>query len=162
MKHTRNILLAFTLVPLALVAVAMLLFETGLLDSGLLAGADVGREFLAATVMEIVTIAFIPLALKLFKLRCVASRLVSAEALLKFGIVRLALIVVPMLVNTLLYYLYLNVAFGYLAIILGLCLFFVFPTEDRCYAEAGGPAGEDAEPGDEAAGGDGAGRAPDA
>ena len=136
MKHTRNILLSFTLVPLA-----MLLFETGLLESGMLAGADANGEFLAAMVMELLTIAFIPFALKMFKLRYVASRLVSPEALLRFGLVRLALVVVPMLVNTLLYYLYLNVAFGYLAIILALCLFFVFPTKDRCEAEMGNAAG---------------------
>ena len=69
MKHTRNILLSFTLVPLALVAMAMLLFETGLLESGMLAGADANGEFLAAMVMELLTIAFIPFALKMFKLR---------------------------------------------------------------------------------------------
>ena len=107
----------------------------------MLAGADANGEFLAAMVMELLTIAFIPFALKMFKLRYVASRLVSPEALLRFGLARLALVVVPMLINTLLYYLYLNVAFGYLAIILALCLFFVFPTKDRCEAEMGNAAG---------------------
>ena len=68
--------------------------------------------------MEILTIAFIPLALKLFKLRAVAKRLRTPQALLCLGSLRLAMLTVPMVVNTLLYYLFMNVAFGYLAIIL--------------------------------------------
>ena len=47
------------------------------------------------------------------------------------------MLTVPMVVNTLLYYLFMNVAFGYLAIILALCIFFVFPSMSRCEAEVG-------------------------
>ena len=41
----------------------------------------------------------------------------------------------PMVANTLLYYIYMNVAFGYMAIILLLSLCFVLPTMARCEAE---------------------------
>ena len=39
--------------------------------------------------------------------------------------------------NTLLYYLFVKAAFGYLAIILLLCLLLVVPTRKRCEGEAG-------------------------
>ena len=48
---------------------------------------------------------------------------------------RLLILEAPMVVNTLLYYIYMNATYGYLAIILLLCLPFVFPTENRCIAE---------------------------
>ena len=48
---------------------------------------------------------------------------------------RLLMLCVPMIVNTVLYYVFMNVAFGYMGIILFLCLFFVMPTMDRCLSE---------------------------
>ena len=56
-------------------------------------------------------------------------------ALLKWGMLRLLILEVPMVSNTYLYYMYMNATFGYLAIILLLCLPFVFPTQSRCIAE---------------------------
>ncbi len=55
--------------------------------------------------------------------------------MLKWGLLRLLILEVPMVVNTYLYYIYMNTTFGYLAIILLLCLPFVMPTESRCLAE---------------------------
>ena len=40
-----------------------------------------------------------------------------------------------MVANTFLYYIYMNVAFGYMAIILLLSLYFVLPTMARCEVE---------------------------
>jgi hypothetical protein len=87
--------------------------------------------------MEILTLASIPLALRLFKFRKIHAELLEykAPALQKWGIVRLTLLLSPMLINTILYYMYMNTAFGYLAIILVLCLPFVYPTMSRCLAE---------------------------
>ena len=48
---------------------------------------------------------------------------------------RLLILEVPMVSNTYLYYMYMNTTFGYLAIILLLCLPFVFPSLNRCLAE---------------------------
>ena len=125
MKRTQHILFISAVVPLTIVALAVVLFETDLLPCGVLRGQQVDFEFVAAVAMEILTIASIPLALKLFKLRAVAKRLRTPQALLCLGSLRLAMLTVPMVVNTLLYYLFMNVAFGYLAIILALCIFFV-------------------------------------
>ena len=59
----------------------------------------------------------------------------SAEALLRFGMTRLLALCLPMVINTILYYLYMNVAFGYLAIVLLLALTFIVPTKARCESE---------------------------
>jgi hypothetical protein len=48
---------------------------------------------------------------------------------------RLIILEAPMVINTLLYYIYMNPTFGYLAIILLLCLPFVFPSYNRCVSD---------------------------
>ena len=53
----------------------------------------------------------------------------------KWGMLRLLILEAPMVIDTLLYYIYMNTTFGYLAIILLLCLPFVFPSLNRCLAE---------------------------
>jgi hypothetical protein len=55
--------------------------------------------------------------------------------MMKWGTIRLLILQVPMLADTLLYYMYMNTTFGYLAIMLLLCLPFVFPSLNRCLAE---------------------------
>ena len=57
------------------------------------------------------------------------------QALLKWGLIRLILLELPMLCNTLFYYQFMNTTFGYMAIIQLLCLPFVVPTMGRCLAE---------------------------
>ena len=42
---------------------------------------------------------------------------------------------VGMVVSTILYYLFLNVSFGYLAIILLISMVFVYPSLERCVSE---------------------------
>ena len=59
----------------------------------------------------------------------------KAVALKKWGLLRLLLLFLPLLADTLLYYIYMNPTFGYLGIILALCLPFVYPSESRCIAE---------------------------
>lgn len=113
-------------------------FETDALPCGIMSGCDGGCEFMAATVMELLTLCAIPMALRLFRFARVASGLVSARALLKWGMVRMLMLCVPMVANTLLYYLYMNVAFGYMAIILLISLAFVVPTMARCEGEMRG------------------------
>ena len=55
--------------------------------------------------------------------------------MMKWGLIRLLILEVPMVADTLLYYIYMYTTFGYLAIILLLCLPFVFPTLSRCLDE---------------------------
>lgn len=137
MKRVKT-LLTVILWAAVLVALAMVVFfESEMAETGKWTGANEKVEFIITTQMEILTLACIPLALKLFKFKKVQADLKArkSEALLPWGTLRLALLLVPMVANTLLYYMYMNTAFGYMAIILFLCLPFVYPTMSRCLAE---------------------------
>ncbi|MBQ8948331.1 MAG: hypothetical protein IJ059_00880 [Prevotella sp.] len=136
MDKTRKLLKTFFIVSLVVAIVVIVLFETETLPTGVLA-EEKQSEFLLVTLMELTTLGGVFLALRLFKFEAVHRDLVTREAaaLLKWGLVRLALLLVPMLVNTLLYYIYMNTTFGYMAIMQFLCLPFVFPSAGRCLAE---------------------------
>ena len=87
--------------------------------------------------MELLTLAAVPLALKMFRFRCIHNDLVKrkAPALRRWGVIRLSLLSVLLVANTLLYYIYMNTAFGYMALIVLVCLPFVYPSMDRCLTE---------------------------
>lgn len=87
--------------------------------------------------MEVATICLIPLSLRLFKWKHVVSAIHSAgdRAMLRWGTVRLLMLCVPMMLNTWLYYQFMNVAFGYMGIIGLLSLAFVYPTRTRYIQE---------------------------
>ena len=129
------IVLFWTFIVLSLITVV--LFETNVLEFGYYASDNTQAEFLLTIMMEILTLAVIPVALKLFKFKKVHADLIArkAEALRKWGILRLLLLEVPMFVNTLLYYAYGKTTFGYMAIILLLTLPFVYPSNERCQSE---------------------------
>ena len=118
--------------------VVVILFETGLLPSGSWAHLT-QLEFVVLSAMELITLLIIPVALRLFKFQWVHKQLVMPdkrwENLRRFGVLRLTMLLVPMVVCTILYYMFMAVALGYLAIILFLCLFFVYPSVDKCVAE---------------------------
>lgn len=121
----------------ALSLAVVILYENGVLLPGDLSGqGDI--EFVSATAMELITICMLPLSLRLFKFRRIKELLQTGreQALRFWGTVRLQMICIPMLVNTLLYYMTgMNVAFGYMAIILLVGLVFVYPGEARCMAD---------------------------
>ncbi|MBQ6187043.1 MAG: hypothetical protein IJK49_03735 [Prevotella sp.] len=117
----------------------VLLYETEILLPGALA-LNNRLCFVVATIMELLTIAIIPFALRLFKFRKVNGKLTESEItrwdnLLKYGSVRILLLAIPMIINVVCYYLFTLTAFAYMAIILFLCMFFVYPTVDKCIAE---------------------------
>ncbi|MBQ6162599.1 MAG: hypothetical protein IJK21_08145 [Prevotella sp.] len=117
----------------------VLLYETEILLPGALA-LNNRLCFVVATIMELLTIAIIPFALRLFKFRKVNGKLTESETtrwdnLLKYGSVRILLLAIPMIINVVCYYLFTLTAFAYMAIILFLCMFFVYPTVDKCIAE---------------------------
>jgi membrane protease YdiL (CAAX protease family) len=129
--------LTFVYILLAAIALAIVaLYEFGVLESGVLADSK-QTEFVALMVMELTSLAAAFIGLRLFKFRMIHNELVTNEepAMLKWGLLRLLILEVPMVVNTYLYYIYMYTTFGYLAIILLLCLPFVMPTESRCLAE---------------------------
>lgn len=121
---------------LILEAAIVLIYELQiLLEGGLCDNAN--AEFLAGMVMDVVTIAAIPLALRLFKFSAISNYISShgAEGHYRCALLRMMMLVVPMLVNTLCYYLFVRVSFVYLAIILAISLVFIIPTKKRCDSE---------------------------
>jgi len=136
MKRTQSILTIEIATFVVAALIVVVLFESNTLLEGSLADSKT-HEFLVVTAMELLTLCTVPLALRLFKFKSVERSLKEngQQTLLKWGTIRIMLIVVPMLLNVILFYLFGNVAFGYMAIILFLCLFFIYPTKSRCEAE---------------------------
>ena len=136
MKRTQSILTIEIVAFVVAALIVVVLFESNTLLEGSLADSKT-NEFLVVTTMELLTLCAVRLALRLFKFKSVERSLKEngQQALLKWGTIRIMLIVVPMLLNVILFYLFGNVAFGYMAIILFLCLFFIYPTKSRCEAE---------------------------
>lgn len=121
---------------IGITVVLVVLFETDVLPSGLMA-TEKQTEFLLTTLMELLTLASVYMSLRLFKFDKVHQELVTrkADGLRRWGLIRLAILLLPMPLNTVLYYLFMNTTFGYMAIILAVCLPFVYPSEARCEAE---------------------------
>lgn len=95
-----------------------------------------GLEFAITTAMELITICFLPLTLKLFKFKIIHNILKNApEKLLLWANVRLFIFGFLVIFNTLFYYTFMNVAFAYMAIISLLCMFFIYPSMQRCNSE---------------------------
>ena len=136
MKKVSKQLMVFYIVQIVMALVIIVLFETGELPVGVMA-ADKQSEFVLTALMEILSLGAAFLGLRLFKFQAIRRDLVSRKepAMWKWGMTRLLILQVPMVINTLLYYIYMNTTFGYLGIILLLCLPFVFPSLSRCLAE---------------------------
>lgn len=134
MKEVRKVFLIALLAPVVGVFVLAALFETGILESGAFAGNQTA-EFGILSVMELSTLGGLFLALRLFKFGIVRRALQArkAAALLRWGLVRIALLDLLLVSNALFYYLFMATPFGYMAIITLICMAFVFPTLDRCY-----------------------------
>lgn len=115
----------------------VLLFESNVFPTGLYAD-NKAADFLFTTIMEILTICCIPLALRLIKDKTMKKYDVPRRMQIyrRKAMLRLLLLGCSLLVNTFLYYLFMNVAFGYMAIILFLCLLFIIPTKGRQQREA--------------------------
>ena len=133
----QKLLLQFWL-PVAACLVIIVLYENEVLLPAAWQDSKMA-EYYSAIVMELLTICLIPIALRLFKFGFVRRRFTASptRALLRYGSVRLVMLTLPMLVNTFLYYQFMNVAFGYMAIILLLCMAFVYPSRRRCEDEGG-------------------------
>lgn len=136
MKKTISLLRASFLLPMAVCLVLIALFENGVLLPGERAGLTV-EEFYVLSAMELLAIVVVPTALYLFRISAVKRKLVTERetALLRLGLVRILMMALPMMANTLLYYIYMLPSFGYLAIILFLSLFFVYPSAERCVGD---------------------------
>lgn len=136
MRSVRKLLLYLFWGACVLSLIIVILYESHLLSSGSL--TDNARlDYFLSVIMELLTLMIIPFALWFFRLGKIRKTLIEGKekALRKWGILRLSILIVPMLVNILYYYWFMNPAFGYLAIILFICLFFVYPTWGRCMKE---------------------------
>ena len=136
MKETRNFLMKVFVGALVLTGLIVLVYETGGLESGAMAEKK-EMEFITLTMMEILTLASIYLALRFFKMEKIRQDLVTRKevALKKWGLLRMELLNVPLIANTLFYEWYLNTTFGYMAIILLICQPVIYPSMARCLAE---------------------------
>lgn len=136
MEKVRKILLIEFWLPIAISLVLIILYENEVIMPGAY-GDDKLLDYYAAIIMELITICLIPISLRLFKFKKVKAALKekSWDGLKSWGSLRLLMLVVPVVLNTLLYYLFMNVAFGYMGIIGLLCLVFVYPSKTRCKSE---------------------------
>ena len=136
MKETKNLLMGVYVAGIVLVLTIVCLYETEVVVPGVLA-TDKQSEFLMAFLMELITLGCAFLALRLFKFEKIHQELITgkAVAMRKWGLIRLVILLFPLWADTLLYYIYMNTTFGYLGIILALCLPFVYPSMNRCEAE---------------------------
>lgn len=136
MKKTITLLRVAFLLPMAVCLVLIALFENDVLLPGVRAGITV-EEFYVLSAMELLAIVVVPTALYLFRIGAVKRKLVAGRenALLPMGMVRILMMALPMMADTLLYYIYMLPSLGYLAIILFLSLFFVYPSKERCVGD---------------------------
>ena len=136
MKKVSKQLMVFYTAQVVLALVVIVLFELNVLPEGIKAD-DKQSEFMLVATMELVSLGAAFLGLRLFKFKAIHHDLVTREekAMWKWGMTRLLILEAPMVIDTLLYYIYMNPTFGYLAIILLLCLPFVFPSLNRCLSE---------------------------
>lgn len=143
MKKTRNVLaVQFVLIC----AIALGLYIGGeFMDMDIAVFSNVTDEtrFILQTVAILLSLAVVPLSLRLFSMPKVRADLLErkAAALKGWGSLRLFMLGAVLIANTLLYYmLAYEPAFGYLAIITALVMPFVVPTMRRCEAETSAEA----------------------
>lgn len=134
-KVSKQLMSTFWLATL-LEIIIVVCYETNLMLEGGFAG-NVTAEFIMVTVMELLTIIMIPIALKMIKYGAVRNiiKREGASGYYRVAMMRMCMIFLPMLVNTLCYYLFMNVAFVYMAIVLAISAIFVYPSKNRCEAE---------------------------
>ena len=132
MNKTISLLRTVLIANVGVAVVIAALYELDILPSGMMAGRP-QNEFLSTISMELITIVFIPVALRLFKTKDVEKRLEEGniKAFRKWGLVRILMITVPLVLNTLLYYSFMNTTFGYMALILLICLPFIYPASRK-------------------------------
>ena len=126
MNKTISLLRTVLIANVGVAVVIAALYELDILPSGMFTGRP-QDEFLSTISMELITIVFIPVALRLFKTKDVEKRLEEGniKAFRKWGLLRILMITVPLVLNTLLYYSFMNTTFGYMALILLICLPFI-------------------------------------
>ena len=125
---------------LLIAALIAILYEAGLIAEGTLAGNDL-RTYWMSIVGIALTIVLVPVAMRLMKFKRVNNAVVQDEAAYyHWSIVRFALLGLPLLYNTLCYYLLgCETTCGYLALMVVVAFLFVWPSMDKMeYEREGG------------------------
>lgn len=139
MKKTRNILMIIYWLQLLAVAILYICGDYLEFDMAVFASAeDQQTNYYVQMLMILLTLSLVPLALRLFKFKSIHASLMArpAEALMQWGGVRLLILGLLLVINTILYYIYgFEPAYGYLAVMVLLTMPFVLPTMNRCMAE---------------------------
>ena len=140
MKQAEKFLTINYFIVLAFTLVIIVFGENDWLNNVGIMHDDKSSDFIMTSIMEIITICLIPVSLRLFKFKKIRNGILSDttenhSSFIAWAIVRLGMLQLPMIVNAILYYMYMNVAFGYMGIILFLVSFFIFPTVERCNFE---------------------------
>ena len=117
---------------LATAAIIAILYETLLIEPGLLVGNDEASYWFGICGIGLLLIC-IPLALKLMSFKRIKAAVKeSAKAYQTWSIMRLALLEGPLLFNTLAYYLLgCEPKFGYMALMIVVAHLFVWPSLDK-------------------------------
>lgn len=129
--------MAIYAVAMAVAMLIVVLGETSVIPNGVIAHLTI-EEYYTAIVMELLTICIIPISLRLFRFGFVANELHNLTTFKRWAIARMLMLQLPMIINAVLYYLFYNVAFGYMGIILFLSCFFITPTMQKCKEESAG------------------------
>ena len=138
MRKTRNQLMTLYCVLLTIAATLYICGEFLQLDMVCFYNLSRGVKFVLPTLMILLTLALVPLALRLFKLRRVHQDLIERkeQALAHWGRLRLFVLGGLLVVNTFLYYAFgYEPTYGYLAVVVLLTMPFVLPTLNRCMSE---------------------------
>lgn len=135
-RQVQRILLCNFLIMIGVALLLVIFYECELLPITSMA-ENSQLLFVLQVLMELVTIVVIPVGLKMFSVKPLRRRLIEGkgDTLLFWGTLRLNMLSVPMVFNVFFYYQSMSPAFGYLAIIIFLCLFFIYPSLERCETE---------------------------
>lgn len=137
MNKSRRILLGELAAAILLTLLIVIAFESGLLMPGSLSGHS--SLYYVQMAMQLTTLFVIPTGLYLLRNGIVKKSVMGARSegiYILWASVRMLMLCVPLVLNILFYYLYgSEVGFFYLAVVLFLALYFVYPSEDRCKCE---------------------------
>lgn len=131
-----RVLRVFFWAPIAISVMFVVLYECNMLLPGGLEMDDQGHYIMLA-IVELITLAVIPLCLYLFRTKGIRRQLSQqpTQSLMRFGILRLIILGAGLVTNTLLYYMSMTPSYGYLAIILAIAMTFIYPSKNRCEKE---------------------------
>ena len=140
LSEVKKGLMKYFITMIVICLIIVVLFETGALNYWKGEYASMEKfEFIMLTAMEIITIASIPFALKFLKFKFIQKKYNLAEDRVQkykeLALLRMEVLILPMIINIFCYYLFAQPSFGYMAIIVLVCLCFISPTMSRCERE---------------------------